>query len=66
MTIYDRLKEISMPPVKQLKKEKIRRIYEDNDFIVDLFPEESMVRVSIFEDNHFNDEVFIKKSDYVD
>ena len=55
-----------MPPVKPAKKEKIKRIYEDGDFVIDLFPEEPMVRVSIFEDNHFKDEIFIKKSDYVD
>ena len=55
-----------MPPVKLPKKEKIRRIYEDDDFIIDLFSEEPMVRVSIFKDGHFKDEVIIKESDYVD
>ena len=53
-----------MPPVKPMKKEKIRRIYEDDDFIIDLFPENHTVRVSIFKDNHFQDEVFIRKQDY--
>lgn len=54
-----------IPPVKQPKKEKIRRIYEDNDFVVDLFAEDNALRVSIFEDGHFKDEVFIKKSEYI-
>ena len=53
-----------MPPVKPLKKPKIQRIYEDDDFIIDLFPEEPMVRVSIFKDNHFQDEVFVRKAEY--
>lgn len=55
-----------MPPVKPPKKEKIKRIYEDDDFVIDLFPEEPMVRVSIFEDGHFKDEIIIRKSDYID
>ena len=53
-----------MPPVKQPKKEKIQRIYEDDDFIIDLFPEDKTVRVSIFKDNHFQDEVFVRKAEY--
>ncbi len=55
----------SMPPVKPPKKKKIERIYTDDDFIIDLFPEEKIVRVSVFDDWHFKDEVFIKKSDYI-
>ena len=47
--------------LKPLKKPKIQRIYEDDDFIIDLFPEEPMVRVSIFKDNHFQDEVFVRR-----
>lgn len=54
-----------MPPVKPPKKEKIERIYEDDDFVIDLFAEEKMVRVSVFENGHFCDEVFVKKSDYI-
>lgn len=54
-----------MPPVKPPKKEKIKRIYEDDDFIIDLYPGEHMVRVSIFEDNHYKDEVFVRKEEYV-
>ena len=54
-----------MPLVKPPKTEKIKRIYEDDDFIIDLFAEEKMVRVSIFEDGHFCDEVFVKKEDYI-
>lgn len=50
--------------IKPFKKEKIKRIYEDDDFIIDFFPEEPMVRVSIFKDNHFVDEVFIRKEEY--
>jgi hypothetical protein len=46
------------------KKEKIKRIYEDDDFIIDLFPDEPMVRVSIFKDCHFQDEVFVRKDEY--
>ena len=48
---------------KKKEKQKIQRIYEDNDFIIDLFPEEPMIRVSIFKDNHFQDEVFVRKDD---
>ena len=55
-----------MPPVKQPKKEKIRRIYEDNDFVVDLFVEDNTLRVSIFKDGHYKDEVIIRKEDYID
>ena len=56
-----------MPPVKPPKKEKIRRIYEDNDFVVDLIhSKDPIVRVSIFESGHFKDEVFIRKSEYID
>ena len=55
-----------IPPVKTHKKEKIKRIYEDDDFIIDLFPEEKMVRVSVFDDGHFKDEVFVRKDDYCD
>lgn len=58
--------DIPMPQVKPPKKEKIQRIYEDDDFIVDLFPEEPMVRVSIFKDGYFKDEVIIRKEDYID
>ena len=54
-----------MPEVKSPKKEKIKRIYEDDDFIVDLFTEDKTVRVSVFEDGHFKDEVFVRKDEYV-
>lgn len=56
----------SMPPLIPLKKPKIQRIYEDDDFIIELFPDEPMVRVSIFKDCHFQDEVFVRKKDYED
>lgn len=55
-----------MPPVKPAKKEKIKRIYEDDNFIIDMFTEEPMLRVSIFKDNHFKDEIIIRKDDYID
>lgn len=54
----------STPIIKPQKKKKIERIYEDDDFIIDLFPEEQTVRVSIFKDGHFNDEVIIRKDEY--
>ena len=54
-----------MPEVKPPKKEKIKRIYEDDDFIVDLFTDDKTVRVSVFDDGHFKDEVFIKWEDYI-
>ena len=52
--------------LKELKpqKERIKRIYEDDDFIVDLFPEDRTIRVSVFDDGHFKDEVFVRKDDY--
>ena len=47
--------------------DKIKRIYEDDDFIIDLIAgEQPMIRVSIFKDNHFQDEVFIRKEDYIE
>ena len=49
---------------KPLKQEKIKRIYEDDNFVIDLFAED-MVRVSIFTDGHFVDEVFVRKEDYI-
>lgn len=54
-----------MPPVKPPKKEKIKRLYEDNDFVIDLFVEDNTLRVSIFEDGHFKDEIFINKENYI-
>ena len=54
-----------IPPVKLHKKKKIERIYEDDDFIIDLFTEEKMVRVSVFDDGHFKYEVFVRKEDFV-
>ena len=53
-----------IPPLKQPKKEKIKRIYEDDDCIIDLFVEEKMVRVSVFDNGHFKDEIFVKKDEY--
>lgn len=53
-----------MPPVKPPKKNKIERIYENDDFIIDLFVDEKMVRVSIFDGGHYKDEVMVRKDDY--
>jgi hypothetical protein len=45
---------------------KTKRIYEDDDFIIDLVDTGTpTLRVSIFKDNHFQDEVFIRKDDYI-
>ena len=54
-----------MPPVKPPKKEKIKRIYEDDDFVVDLFVEEKTMRVSVFDNGHFKDEVMVRKDEHV-
>jgi len=52
-------------PVKPPRKNKIKHIYEDDDFIIDLIAgEQPMIRVSIFKDNHFQDKVFIRKETY--
>ena len=54
-----------LPPLKtNTISKKMKRIYEDDNFVIDLFPKESIMRVNIFDDGHFKDEVFIKKSDY--
>lgn len=43
----------------------IKRIYEDDNFIIDLIDTGSpTIRVGIFKDNHFQDEVIIRKDDY--
>ena len=44
---------------------KMKRIYEDDNFVIDLLTEDHALRVSIFDDNHFKDEVIIKKEDYI-
>ncbi len=62
--IYPGITIPPMPPVKPPRKEKIKRIYEDDDFIIDLFSEDKTVRVSIFNDSHFVDEVFVRKAEY--
>ena len=53
----------SMPQAKFIKKERVKRIYEDDDFIIDLFPEDRTVRVSVFDKGHFKDEIFVRKDD---
>ena len=60
MTINEQyFSEIKLPKIK------IKRIYEDDDFIIDLFPANKTVRVSIFDDGHFKDEVLVKWEDYI-
>ena len=54
----------NIPMPQSPKEEKIKRIYEDDDFIIDLFIEDKMIRVSVFKDGHFQDEVFVRKDDY--
>jgi hypothetical protein len=50
---------------RTLHQDKIKRIYEDDDFIIDLVAADTpTVRVSIFNNGHFQDEVFIRKDDY--
>ena len=57
--------KVNLAKITNSKKDKIRRIYEDDDFIIDLFPADQSVRVSIFKDGHFQDEVFVRKDDYI-
>ena len=55
--------EIPMPPVKPVKKEsKIRRVHEDDNWVIDLI--NGKVRVSYFEDGHFVDEVILSGDDF--
>lgn len=54
----------SLPYVKPFKWKNIKRIYEDNNFVIDLFTKDNTVRVSIFDSGHFQDEVFVRKEDY--
>ena len=54
-----------MSPAQPLKQKKIERIYEDDDFVIDLFVEEKMVRVSVFDGGHFKDEVLVRKDEYL-
>jgi len=47
---------------KFIKKEKIKRIYEDDDFVIDLINGASpMLRVIIFDNGQYKDEVIVKK-----
>ena len=55
--------DIPMPPVKPPKKEsKINRVYEDDNWIIDLIG--GNVRVSYFEDGHFVDEIILTGEDF--
>ena len=47
---------------------KIKRVYEDDNFIIDICNTNKgpMVRVSVFDDGHWLDETYINKSDYLD
>lgn len=61
------IQEILKNGSKTLEKtNRIKRVYEDDDFIIDLVAASTpTLRVSIFKDNHFQDEVFIRKDDYI-
>ena len=41
---------------------KVKRIYEDNDWVIDLI--DGNVRVSYFEDGHFVDEIVLSGDDF--
>lgn len=41
---------------------KVKRIYEDNDWVIDLIGDN--VRVSYFENGHFVDEIILTKEDF--
>lgn len=65
-TTEDVIKILKSTTHTQSKKNKIKRIYEDDNFIIDLISADTpTVRVSIFKNNHFQDEVFIRKDDYL-
>ena len=54
---------ILMPPVKPAKKKsKIDRVYEDDNWIIDLI--DGNVRVSYFEGGHFVDEMIVSKESF--
>lgn len=44
------------------KKPVVKRVYESSDWIIDLIDNE--IRISLFKDNHFVDEVFINKDNF--
>ncbi|MDD5901733.1 MAG: hypothetical protein PUC73_12660 [Lachnospiraceae bacterium] len=55
--------DIPMPPIKCMnEKSKIKRVYEDDSWVIDLI--DGKVRVSYFEDCHFVDEIMISKDTF--
>ena len=46
----------------QFKRHKAQRVYEDDDWVIDLIGD--TVRVSYFEDYHFVDEIILTKEDF--
>lgn len=46
------------------KLSKVRRVYEDDDWVIDLIGDK--VRVSYFEDCHFVDEIILSGDDFKD
>lgn len=65
MSYYQEIFDNSLKTLE--KANRIKRIYEDDNFIIDLVAAGTpMVRVSVFKDGHFQDEVFIRKEDYID
>ena len=65
MSYYQEIFDNSLKTLEKVNR--IKRIYEDDDFVIDLIAADiPTVRVSIFKDNHFQDEVFVRKDDYCD
>ena len=44
------------------KQSKIKRIYEDDDWVIDLI--DGNIRISYFEDYHFVDEIVLSGDDF--
>ena len=56
--------KVNKPDFKEViyKLPKVRKIYEDDNWIIDLIG--GNVRVSYFEDGHFVDEIILSKEDF--
>lgn len=63
MSYYQEIFDNSLKTLEKVNR--IKRIYEDDDFVIDLIAADTpTIRISMFKDNHFQDEVFIRKDDY--
>lgn len=63
MSYYQEIFDNSLKTLEKVNR--IKRIYEDDDFVIDLIAANTpTIRISMFKDNHFQDEVFIRKDDY--